>query len=120
MVSQLSFVRYLQFIEGRLFDWYKTPGRYVRNVRNVQMGLGFYCSHTHTRNTHTTHSLLTGIQRLLLGVAFSIVFSLSNQHFPISLLASDEFAVELILSNWFLPFALYRLLFLRTNGLVKS
>ena len=29
---QLSFVRYTKFIEGRLFDWYKTPGRYDWNV----------------------------------------------------------------------------------------
>lgn len=60
---QLSFVRYTKFIEGRLFDWYKTPG-----------------------------SLMTGVQRLLLGVSFSIIYSLLNQYYPISLLASDEFA----------------------------
>ena len=28
---QLSFVRYVSFIEGRLFDWYGTPSRYAGN-----------------------------------------------------------------------------------------
>ena len=50
-------------------------------------------SFLYTPHSHTD-SVPTGIQRLLVGVTFSIIFSLCNQYYPISLLASDEFAVS--------------------------
>ncbi len=41
-------------------------------------------------------SVIAGIQRVLVGVAFAVLFSVMNQHYPISYLATQDFAVSAV------------------------
>jgi len=46
-------------------------------------------------NMYTSpHSVPAGIQRLLVGIFFSILYSLLNQFYPISFLATQAFVVS--------------------------
>lgn len=72
---QIPFSRHLAFTEGRLFNWYKTPS-----------------------------SLPAGLQRLLAGLFFAILYAVLDQYFPISTVVSDEFAERSFPVKLFLVF----------------
>ncbi|CAI8007646.1 Lysophospholipid acyltransferase 5 [Geodia barretti] len=72
---QMWFVRYRDFVEGRLFDYQKTPS-----------------------------STFAGVKRLLLGTTLSVLYASLNNYYPIEFLATKGFADEMYIRKLWLVF----------------
>jgi lysophospholipid acyltransferase 5 len=72
---QIRYVRYQDFVQGKLFDYHSTPS-----------------------------SSFAGIQRLLIGVGFSIFYAAMHNYYPIEFLVTQGFADEPYLRKLWLVF----------------
>ena len=101
MVSQMSFIRYRQFVEGKLYNVETTPSRSGDCMYNSFVFMSLPPPLSYTSSPFLLYSIPAGLQRFLVSCVFSGLYSLFNRNYPLTYLLTDEFGVSGITgSQW--------------------